>query len=139
VNPPAAGFDGLSLVGLVLGGSLAWTLVYGFAVWFDVDETPPTARRLAAVAGAGAVAALALALVAAGLSGLIETVSGIPVPVWISLWVVAGPLGLLLTIAYHDRVGGDPAQWLGVGAVAGFAVWPAVEYLVVVVTVTAVG
>ena len=133
------GTDAASLVGLVVGGSLAWALTYGFAVWFDLDA-PFTGRRLAAVAAGGGVAALALGATAVGLSSGIAAVSGIRVSPWLSLWVVAGPLGLLLTLAYHDRVGGDePAQWLGLGAVAGFAVWPVVEYLAVVVAVAVLG
>lgn len=136
---PGIGFGGPSLAGLVAGGAVAWTLVYAFAVWFEIDRSGVTGRRLAVVAGGGALSALLLAAVAAGLSGLIESISAIAVPVWLSLWVVAGPLGLLLTLAYHDRVGGDPAQWLGLGALAGFAVWPAVEYLAVLVVVQVLG
>jgi len=135
------GTDAASLVGLVAGGSLAWALVYGFAVWFGLDR-PFTARRLAGVAAAGGVAALLLGASAAGLSATIAAVSGIDVSAWLSLWVVAGPLGLLLTLLYHDRVGdepAEPAQWLGLGAVAGFAVWPVVEYLAVVAAVAVFG
>jgi len=135
------GLDAPALVGLVAGGSLAWTLIYGFAVWYGIDRSGVTGRRLAAVAAAGGLAALALAAVAVAVSAAIGALSGFTVPVWISLWVAAGPLGLLLTLAHHERLGGqaDPAKWLGLGAVAGFAVWPAVEYLAVVVVVSAIG
>lgn len=141
---PGAGLDGPALVGLVLGGSVAWTLTYGFAVWFGTDRAPADGRRVAAVGAAGAVAALLLTVLAAGLSVLVETVSGLGVPVWLSLYVVAGPLGLLLTLAYGEYAtgrgrSGDPAQWLGLGAVAGFAVWPAVEYLAVLAVVAVLG
>ncbi len=133
------GTDAASLVGLVAGGSVAWALTYGFAVWFDLDR-PFAARRLGAVAAAGGVAALLLGATAVGLSAAIAAVSGIDVPAWLSLWVVAGPLGLLLTLLYHDRVDvEDPDQWLGLGAVAGFAVWPVVEYLAVVAAVAVLG
>lgn len=135
-----SGVGAASLVGLVAGGGLAWALTYGFAVWFDLDRSGLTGRRLAAVAAAGGLAALVLGATAAGLSAGIAAVSGIRVSAWLSLWVVAGPLGILLTLAYHDRVGGeDPAQWLGLGALAGFAVWPVVEYLAVLGAVAVLG
>lgn len=136
MHVPGVGLGGPSLVGLVLGGVATWTLVYGFAVWFGLDRSGLHGDRVVVVGFAGAGAAGLLAAAAVGLSALVAAVSDVEVSVWLSLWVVAGPLGLLLTLAYHERVGGDPAQWLGLGALAGFAVWPVVEYLSVLVAVT---
>jgi hypothetical protein len=128
-----SGFDLVSLAGLAAGSTAAWTFVYGFAVWYGIDHPRLTGRRLTAVAAAGGTTALPLAAVAAVLSAALGAVSGVAVPVWLSLWAAAGPLGLLLTLAYHERLGGRaaPAKWLGLGALAGFAVWPALSYLAV--------